>query len=81
MTAVGGATWEAQSRNMINICTKYGFDSFIISGSYGGQRQHMTDYGRWMTDDGQRQLYGISSPQVSRTMLPNHVMLGRNASL
>ena len=26
---------EAQCRNMINICTKYGFDSLIISGSYG----------------------------------------------
>ena len=31
-------TYEAQSRNMINICTKYGFDSVIISGSYGGHR-------------------------------------------
>ena len=47
MTDVGGATktYEAQSRNMINICTKYGFDSLIISGSYGGHT----------TDDGQRQ--------------------------
>ena len=40
MTDVGGATntYEAQSRNMINICAKYGFDSLIISGSYGGHR-------------------------------------------
>ena len=32
MIDVGGATntWEAQSRNMINICTKYGFDSSQI---------------------------------------------------
>ena len=31
MTNVGGATYtyEAQSRNMINMCTKYGFDIFI----------------------------------------------------
>ena len=27
---------------MINICTKYGFDSLIISGSYGGHRSHTT---------------------------------------
>ena len=48
MTDVGGTTntYEAQSRNMINICTKYGLDSFIISGSYGGHRQHATDEGR-----------------------------------
>ena len=59
MTDVGGATntLEAQSRNMMNICTKYGFDILIISGSYGGHRRHTTD-------DGQRQGYGISSPQV-----------------
>ena len=36
-------TIQAQSRNMINICTKYGFDSLIISGSYGGHRGHTTD--------------------------------------
>ena len=57
MTDVGGATntSEAQSRNMINICTKYGFDSLIISGSYGGHRRHTMDDGRLTTDDGQRQ--------------------------
>ena len=45
MTDVGGAnnTWEAQSRNVINICTKYGIDLLIISGSYGGHRRHMTN--------------------------------------
>ena len=37
---------------MINICSKYGFDSLIISGSYGGHRQHTTD---------KSQGYGISS--------------------
>ena len=44
MTNVGGATntLEAQSRNMMNICTKYGFDILIISGSYGGHRRHTT---------------------------------------
>ena len=44
MTDEGGATnsWEAHSRNMTNICTKYGFDSLIISGSYGGHRRHTT---------------------------------------
>ena len=42
MTNVGGATntQEAQSRNTMNICTKYGFDILIISGSYGGQAPH-----------------------------------------
>ena len=40
-------TWEAQSRNIMNICTKYGFDIFIISGSYGGHRRHMTLF--WVT--------------------------------
>ena len=33
-------------RNKINICTKYGVDSFIISGSYGGHRRHTTYDGR-----------------------------------
>ena len=41
-------TYEAQSRSMINICTIYGFDSLIISGSYGGHRQHTTDNTRGM---------------------------------
>ena len=52
-------TWEAQSRNMMNICTKYGFDIFIISGSYGGHRRHMTYNGRR-----HGYMYGISSEQV-----------------
>ena len=56
MTNVGGATntYEAQSRNMMNNCTKYGFNNFIISGSYGGHRRHTTDDGRWTTYDGRR---------------------------
>ena len=51
MTDVGGATntLDAQSRNMVNICTKYGFDILIISGSYGGHRLHTTDDGRRTT--------------------------------
>ena len=51
MTNIGGATntKEAQSRNMMNICTKYGFEILIISGSYGGHRQHTTDNGRRTT--------------------------------
>ena len=67
ITDVGGATniQEVQSTNMINICTKYGFDILIISGSYGGHRQHTTDHGRWMTDYGQHQGHGISSQEVS----------------
>ena len=67
MINVGGATntWEAQSRNMMNICTKYEINNLIISGSYGGHRQHTTYDGRRMTDAGQRHGYGISSPQVS----------------
>ena len=53
MTDVGGATntKEAQSRNMINICTKYGFASLIFSGNYGGHRRHITDDGRWTMDN------------------------------
>ena len=45
MVNVGGATntLETQSMNMLNICTQYGFDILIVSGSYGGQRRHMTD--------------------------------------
>ena len=60
MTNVGGATnnKEAQSRNIMNICTKYGFDILIISGNYGGHRRHTTDAG-------QHHGYGLSSPQVS----------------
>ena len=53
MTVIGGATktYEAQCRNIINICTKCGFDSLIISGtcSYGGHRQHTADDRRWTT--------------------------------
>ena len=61
MTDVGGATnaSEAQSRNMINICTKYGFDSSIISGSYGGHRRHTTDDSRRTTNDGRRTTPGV----------------------
>ena len=62
MTNVDGAT---NTRNMINICTKYGFDILIISGSYGGHTRHTTDDSRQTTDAGQRHRYGISSPQVS----------------
>ena len=67
MTNVGGATntLEAQSQNMMNICTKYGFDILIISGSYGGHRRHTTYDRRRTTDAGQSHGYGISSPQVS----------------
>ena len=34
---------------MINICTKYEFDSLIIAGSYGGHRRQTTQDGRWTT--------------------------------
>ena len=36
----------------MNICTKYGFDILIISGSYGGHRRHTTL--RRTTNDGHR---------------------------
>ena len=62
MTDVGGITntLEVQSRNMININTLYGFDSLIISGSYGGHRRHTTD-------NRQRTMPGVwhKLPQVS----------------
>ena len=35
----------------MNICTQYGFDILIISGSFGGHRRHMTNIG---LDDGQQ---------------------------
>ena len=62
MSDIGGATntLEVKSRNMINICTKYGFDSLIISGSYGGHRGHTTHDGTQKS-----QKYGISSSQGS----------------
>ena len=34
---------------MIKICTKYGFDILIISGSYSGHRQYIIDDGQWTT--------------------------------
>ena len=42
MTDAGGTTntKEAQSRNMVNMCTKYEFHILIISGSYGGEITH-----------------------------------------
>ena len=48
---------------MMNICTKYGFDIFIISGSYGGHRRH-TMY------DGQRHGYMQKLPtgELKRTV-------------
>ena len=33
----------------MNICTKYGFDILIISGTYGGHRRHTTYDGRRTT--------------------------------
>ena len=56
MTTVGGTTntQESKSRNMMNICTTYGFDFLIISGSYGGHRQHTTYDGQQPTHDGRR---------------------------
>ena len=62
MANVAGATntYEAQSRNMIKHCTKYGFDILLFIASYhgyGGNRQHTTY-------DEQGHGYGISSPQV-----------------
>ena len=38
-------------QNTVESCKKYGFDSLIISGSYGGHRRHMTDDSRWTTDN------------------------------
>ena len=42
MAYVGGSTCsqETQAWNMMNICTKYGFDILITSGSYSGHRRH-----------------------------------------
>ena len=49
ITVVGATnTYEAQSKNMMNICTKYGFDSLIISGNYSGHKRHN---GRQTTDN------------------------------
>ena len=43
----------------MNICTKYGFDILIISGSYGGHRRHMTYDGRRTTNDGRQTTPGV----------------------
>ena len=51
------------SAYMINICTKYGFDILIISGSSGGHRRHTTD-DRQRTDKLGVWL-GVSSPKES----------------
>ena len=69
MTNVGGATntKEAQSRNMMNICTKYGFDILIISGSYGGHRRRHD--GRRTTNDGRR-----TTPQVCHKLPTGELM-------
>ena len=65
MTIVGSTTntLEAQSRNMMNICTKYGFDIFIISGSHGGHRRHTTY-------DGQRHgyMHKLLTGELKRTL-------------
>ena len=50
MTVVGVPP-KAQSRIMINICTNYGFDILIISGSYGGHRRHTMDDGQRTIDN------------------------------
>ena len=62
MSDIEGATntYEAQSKNMINICIKYGFDGLIISGGYVD-----TDDTRHTMDHRQRQGYGLSSSQGS----------------
>ena len=49
----------------MNICTKYGFDILIISGSYGGHRQGTSYNGRRMTYDEQHYGHGMSSLHVS----------------
>ena len=48
---------------MMNICTKYGFDIFIISGSYGGHRRHTMN-------DGQRTgyMYKLLTGELKRTL-------------
>ena len=58
MTNVGEATStkDEQSGKMINICTKYGFDIFIISGTYCGHRRQTKDNAMGT---------GKSSPQAS----------------
>ena len=47
----------------MNICTKYGFDIFIISGSYGGHRRHTTY-------NGQRHgyMYKLPTGELKRTL-------------
>ena len=50
MANVGGTTntYVAQSRNMMNICTKFEYNILMISGSYGGLLRHTTDNARIM---------------------------------
>ena len=56
MTKVGGATvtLEAQSRNMMNICTKYGFDIlklFMVVMVDTDDTRCTTDDNRWTQDN------------------------------
>ena len=64
MANVGGATYtlETQSRNMMNICNKYGFDILIISGSNGGHRQYKTY-------DGQRRGHKLPTGEAKKICL------------
>ena len=68
MTNLGGATntYKAQSRNIINTCTKYGFDTLFLVVKW----TQTTHAGRWMTDNRQCQGYDlhVRSPQVSQNI-------------
>ena len=77
MTNVGGDTntLEAQSRNMTNICTKYGFDILIISGSYGGHRRHMMDDSRRTIHAGRQ-----TTPRVWHKLPTGELKMAQNVS-
>ena len=60
---------------MMNICTKFGFDILIISGSYGGHRQHMM-YDRRQTTP---QVWHKLTGELNSVFLPRPIDLNGTA--
>ena len=62
---------------MVNVCTKYGFDSLIISGSYGRHRQHTRTWedGRRTSDNGPTGELKCAGENMSTKVLPYLIKL------
>ena len=64
----------------IHVCTKYGLDSLIISGSYGGHRWHTADDG-WPTTDNARGMAYIIPIKLEGDPLPLSFMQRNTSNL